>query len=101
VKQILVVALRAARSESTGIRWHCRGAMTEIRVECYAGHRADERPLRFVLRGRQFEVSELDGRWYSPDASFFRVLADDGNFYVLRHDEAQDRWTLDGFRVAR
>jgi hypothetical protein len=74
--------------------------MREIRVECYAGHRADERPLRFVLRGRAFEVQELDGRWYSPAASYFRVRADDGNYYVLRHDEAQDFWTLDGFRAA-
>jgi hypothetical protein len=75
--------------------------MREIRVECYAGHRADERPLRFVLRGREFVVSDLDGRWYSPEASYFRVLADDGNYYVLRHDEVQDLWTLDGFRAAR
>ena len=74
--------------------------MREIRVECYAGHRADERPQRFILRGRAFEVRELDGRWYSPAASYFRVLADDGNYYVLRHDEAQDFWTLDGFRAA-
>jgi hypothetical protein len=75
--------------------------MSEILVECYAGHRADERPLRFVIRGRQFLVSELDGQWYSPQATYFRVRADDGNYYVLRHDEAQDFWTLDGFRAAR
>jgi hypothetical protein len=75
--------------------------MSEMRVECYAGHRADERPLRFVIRGRPFEVHELDGRWYSPEASYFRVRADDGNYYVLRHDEAQDFWTLDGFRAVR
>jgi hypothetical protein len=75
--------------------------MSEIRVECYAGYRAGERPLRFVIRGRPFEVCELDGRWYSPQASYFRVRADDGNFYVLRHDEAQDFWSLDGFRTAR
>lgn len=75
--------------------------MNEIRVQCYAGHRADERPLRFVLSGRTLEVCELDGRWFSPGASYFRVLADDGNFYVLRLDEAQGIWTLDGFRAAR
>lgn len=74
--------------------------MNDIRVQCYAGYRADERPLRFVLRGREFEVQELDGRWYSPQASYFRVLAHDGNYYVLRHDEVQDLWTLDGFRAA-
>lgn len=74
--------------------------MSDIHVECYSGFRAEERPLRFVLRGRAFEVEELDGRWYSPDASYFRVLATEGNYYVLRHDEAQDFWTLDGFRAA-
>lgn len=72
-----------------------------IRVECYAGHRADERPLRFELRGRTFEVDEVDDRWYSPDARYFRVRATDGNFYVLRHDEVADGWTLDAFRAAR
>jgi hypothetical protein len=75
--------------------------MREIRVECYAGYRADERPLRFVLRGREFQVQELDGQWYSPENTYFRVRADDGNFYVLRHHEIQDIWTLDGFRAAR
>lgn len=75
--------------------------MSEIRVECYAGYRADERPLRFVIRGREFLVREVDSQWYSPQASFFRVRADDGNYYVLRHDEAQDSWTLEGFRAAR
>lgn len=75
--------------------------MNEIRVECYAGHRADERPLRFVLSSRPYEVHELDGRWYSPEASYFRVLADDGNFYVLCRDDTQGIWTLDGFRASR
>ena len=75
--------------------------MSDMRVQCYSGYRADETPLRFVLRGREFQVNELDGRWYSPDASYFRVRADDGNYYVLRHDAGQDFWSLDGFRAAR
>ena len=75
--------------------------MKEIRVECYAGYRADERPLRFAIRERFFDVREVDGQWYSPGATYFRVLADDGNFYVLRHDDGQNTWTLDGFHAAR
>lgn len=74
--------------------------MSDMRVECYAGYRADERPVRFTLRGRVFEVTEVDDRWYEPAAVYFRVRADDGNFYVLRHDEIADRWTLDAFRAA-
>jgi len=75
--------------------------MSEIRVECYAGFRADQRPQRFVLRGRIFEVAEVQDKWYAPGASYFRVRADDGNFYILRHDEVQDSWTLDAFRTWR
>jgi hypothetical protein len=75
--------------------------MSEMRVQCHSGYRADEYPLRFTLRGREFEVTELDGQWYSPDATYFRVRTQDGNYYVLRHDAGQDSWTLDGFRAAR
>jgi hypothetical protein len=75
--------------------------MSEIRVECYAGYRADERPLRFALRGRAFEVVSVDDRWYSPEAIYFRVRASDGNFYVLRHDQRADVWSLDAFRQGR
>jgi hypothetical protein len=75
--------------------------MNEIRVECYSGYRPDERPQRFAIRSRCFDVREIDGQWYSPEATYFRVLADDGNFYVLRHDEVRDQWTLDGFRAPR
>lgn len=75
--------------------------MSEIRVECYAGFRADQRPQRFTLRGRAFEVAEVQDKWYAPGASYFRVRADDGNFYILRHDEVQDFWTLDAFRTWR
>ena len=70
----------------------------QISVESYSGFKADERPLRFVLNGREYEVKEVDDRWYSPEAIYFRVVASDGNRYVLRHDEAADAWSLEGFR---
>jgi hypothetical protein len=73
----------------------------QVRVECHAGYRADEYPLRFELRGRQFEVNEVEDRWYSPGTTYFRVRAEDGDFYVLRHDEGIDVWTLDAFRTSR
>src|SRR5258708_16384681 len=69
--------------------------MGEMRVECYAGYRADQRPTRFILRGRTFEIMEVEDQWYSPEAIYFRVRTRDGDFFVLRHDEAQDVWSLD------
>ena len=75
--------------------------MGEMRVECYAGYRADERPTRFTLRGHTFEIMEVEDRWYSPGATFFRVLLANGERYVLRREEAQDVWTLEAFRSPR
>lgn len=75
--------------------------MLSIDVECYAGYRADQRPNRFKIRGRTFEVVAVEDQWYDPEAIFFRVRADDGNLYILRHDEVQDAWTLDAFRAGQ
>ena len=74
---------------------------TILHVDTYCGQRADERPVRFVLAGRTFEVIDVEDRWYSPGAKYFRVLASDGNRYVLRHEEAQDVWSLEAFRATR
>ena len=70
----------------------------ELRVECYAGQRADERPQRFYLGTQRFDVEEVLDQWHSPEATYFRVCAHDGNLYVLRHHEPQDYWTLESFR---
>jgi hypothetical protein len=75
-----------------------------LKVECYAGYKADERPLRFTARGadsRTFEVKEILDRWYGAGCSCFKVRADDGGIYVLRHDEQEDLWTLDAFRAEK
>jgi hypothetical protein len=74
--------------------------MARVRVECYSGYRADERPLRFYLREQAYEVVEIVDRWYGPDAVYFRVKAGDGNIYILRHgqDPLKDVWTLESFR---
>lgn len=74
-----------------------------LRVECYAGHKADERPLAFILGERRFQVEEVLDQWYGPEDTYFRVRADDGHFYVLRHNHnpLEDVWTLESFRRAR
>lgn len=69
-----------------------------VRVECYSGFKADERPLRFQLGIRWLAVEEVMDRWYDPDAIYFRVRADDGGVYILRHSERDDVWTLESFR---
>jgi hypothetical protein len=65
-----------------------------IRVECYAGYRGEETPRKFYLGERMVEVVEVLDRWLSPDRRYFKVQADDGGTYILRHDAAEDQWTL-------
>jgi hypothetical protein len=40
-------------------------------------------------------------RWYSPTQRWFRVEADDGDTYVLRHDESDGQWELAAYTSAR
>ncbi len=72
-----------------------------LKVECYAGYKAEERPLRFTIGGageRTYEVKEIVDQWYGVGYHCFRVRADDGNVYILRHTQTDDAWTLDSFR---
>jgi hypothetical protein len=71
-----------------------------IHVECYSGYKANERPLRLHLRDGAREIVAIEDRWYSPGATYFRVLVDDGDRYLLRHEETQDVWSLAGYRAA-
>ena len=71
-----------------------------VRVECYSGYKSDERPMRLELKTGVKEVAAIEDRWYSPGATYFRVVLDDGDRYVLRHEEAQDVWSLAGYRAA-
>ena len=49
-----------------------------VRVECYAGYKGDERPVRFFLDGQGYEVVELLDRWYGQDHAYFKVRAAGG-----------------------
>lgn len=72
-----------------------------LRVECYAGYKADERPLRFTALGIASptrEVKEVVDQWYGVGYRCFKVRADDDHLYILRHDAQTDSWTLDSFR---
>jgi len=72
----------------------------KIRVEYYSGYKADQRPVRFYLGDRCLEVVDVHDQWRSPAADYFRVLAQDGQIYVLKHDwsGSETLWTLEAQR---
>jgi len=74
-----------------------------VEVECYAGRKADERPVRFQLHGHSYLVEEVLDQWYGPEHLFFKVRADDDNLYILRHETSvpDGDWELVSFRESR
>lgn len=64
-----------------------------ISVETFSGYKADEYPLRIVLQGRRLIIS-IEDRWYSPECSYFRVFADDGNTYILKQIPGNNQWQM-------
>jgi len=74
-----------------------------VEVECYAGRKGDERPVRFRLNERGHMVEEVLDSWYGPEHVFFKVRADDGNLYILRHETSvpDGEWELVSFREPR
>jgi hypothetical protein len=68
----------------------------KIRVECYAGYRNEEEPRAFTLGQRRFEVVQVLDRWLDPAHRYFKVQAEDGRKFILRHDTASGDWELAG-----
>jgi hypothetical protein len=70
-----------------------------VHVQCYAGYKGDERPVKLQINEQIVDIAEVEDRWYSPGATYFRVLLANGERYVLRREDAQDLWTLQAFRA--
>jgi len=65
-----------------------------VRVECYSGYRADERPEAFWLRERRIPIREILDRWLGEDHAYFKVTGDDDIRYILRRDDHRDCWEM-------
>jgi hypothetical protein len=70
-----------------------------VRVECYAGYKGDERPVRVHFGDRTLQIVAIEDRWYSPGSAFFRVLIEGGDRYVLHREDGQALWSLNAFRA--
>lgn len=77
--------------------------LMKLKVECYSGHKADERPIRFWLEGKQYVVEGVLDQWYDQVSIFFKVRVDDGNHYILRQQTSKldGLWDLVSFRQTR
>ena len=90
---------RRMRSPASGFRLN----LMNLNVECYSGRKADERPVRFRLEGREYLVEAVLDQWYDPESISYKVRADDGNLYILRQQTSTSdgTWELVSFRQTR
>lgn len=65
-----------------------------VRVECYAGYQGEQEPRAIYVDGERLEIVTIAARWREPDDALFRVRANDGHTYVLRHSMIDDAWEL-------
>lgn len=72
-----------------------------VRVECYAGHRGEETPRTLILGDRRIAVVEVADAWLAPDHRYFKLRGEDGDTYLVRHDELSNTWELTMFRSER
>jgi hypothetical protein len=70
-------------------------------VQAYSGYKHNERPLAFDLHGKRYTVTAILDRWYEgapepgkPYLDYFKVLADDGQCYILRYNGMFDAWSV-------
>ena len=75
--------------------------LSPVQVECYAGHKADEEPRRFLCEDKWIEVQEVLDRWYQieskpewPRADYFKVRCAGQREYLLKQDLDSDAWDL-------
>lgn len=75
----------------------------KLHVQCYSGSKADQHPIRFRLDDREYFVEEIIDQWYGPEHIFFKLRANDGNIYILRHRTStpEGEWELISFRETR
>ncbi len=69
--------------------------MAKIHVEL-AEHNGEniKLPVAFTLLDRTFRVREVVDQWWGSDHTYCKLVADDGNIYVIRHDLESDVWEM-------
>lgn len=66
----------------------------QVGVETYVDKDGIEKLRRVRFDSRQIEIAENIDQWHGADYRYFKVRGDDGNLYILRHNEIRASWEL-------
>jgi len=67
----------------------------KIEVVAYSGYKANERPLYFLLDEKRLKVENIIDRWYGVEHDYFKVVAEDGQVYLLKWQRLLDLWFVE------
>ena len=63
-------------------------------VECLSDAEYADRPLALTWQGQQLEITEILGRWRSPNEKGFRINTSEGRSFELIYREIPDDWLI-------
>ena len=66
----------------------------EIKVTCYEGYKACEKPLSFYWGNKQIIIKEIIDQWQGVDHRYFKILGNDNALYIIRHDYNLFEWQI-------
>ncbi len=64
----------------------------------YDGLADSGRPYSFQIGEHEYIIREIVDQWYGSEHQFFKVRADDGNIYILKHSLCKNLWELEFFK---
>jgi hypothetical protein len=72
-----------------------------VQVESVTGPIGLLEPRAFSLGERRIDVVNIIDRWISAEQNYFKLEAQDGAVYILRHDEHSEVWEMTLFQDIR
>ncbi len=54
----------------------------------------DGEPVAIMHHARRLKVREIIDRWDGTAHAYVKLIADDGNLYVIRHDIGENEWEM-------
>ena len=72
----------------------------DIQVSTYSGYKADERPCKFLFKGKTHTIKEIINQAYEEipgkwSRRIYDIKTDEGLTFKLFYDENKDRWFLE------
>jgi hypothetical protein len=71
-----------------------RTDVLKIEVDCSLDARGEMAPRQVTIGRRRLDVVEVLDRWPGSDHRYYKIKADDGATYILRHDTTVHIWQL-------